>query len=47
MAMFHAVGVTPEAATLAEATGGADLPEVAGGEDDIIEESGEAVVQSR
>ncbi len=35
IAMFHAVGVTPEAATRAEAAGGADLPEVEVGPDDI------------
>lgn len=28
VAMFHAVGITPEAPTLAAATGGADVPEV-------------------
>ena len=33
MAMFHAVGVTPEAATLEQATGGAALPELTVGED--------------
>ena len=38
VAMFHAVGVTPEAATLAGATGGADLPELFVGEGDITEE---------
>ena len=38
MAMFHAVGVTPEAATLAEATGGEALPELLVREIDIAEE---------
>jgi predicted aconitase len=40
IAMFHAVGVTPEAATLTDATGGVDLPEVAVSTDDISEEKG-------
>ena len=35
VAMFHAVGVTPEAATLAEATGGNELPEISVSMDDI------------
>ena len=38
IAMFHGVAVTPEAATLADATGGADLPEVFVGPDEIVEE---------
>lgn len=38
IAMFHAVGVTPEAATLNEATGGGQLPELTIGIDDISAE---------
>ena len=38
IAMFHAVGVTPEAATRAHATGGVDLPEVIVGPDDLRDE---------
>ena len=38
IAMFHAVGVTPEAGTLLEATGGAELPEIALGMEDISAE---------
>jgi predicted aconitase len=38
IAMFHAVGVTPEAGTRAEATGGVDLPEVTVGPDDLRQE---------
>ena len=35
LAMFHAVGSTPEAPTLADATGGADLPELVVRPEDI------------
>jgi predicted aconitase len=38
VAMFHAVGVTPEAATLEQATGGATLPALTVGEGEIAEE---------
>lgn len=38
VAMFHAVGVTPEASTLAQATGGVALPELLVREGDVTEE---------
>jgi predicted aconitase len=38
IAMFHAVGVTPEAATRAQATGGVDLPEITVGPDALRDE---------
>ncbi|MGZ8756110.1 MAG: aconitase X [Acidimicrobiia bacterium] len=38
IAMFHAVGVTPEAATRTQATGGVDLPEVTVGPGDLRDE---------
>jgi predicted aconitase len=38
VAMFHAVGVTPEATTLEQATGGAALPELTVGEAEIADE---------
>ena len=38
IAMFHAVGVTPEAVTLSDATGGLELPEISVGIDDISDE---------
>jgi predicted aconitase len=38
IAMFHAVGVTPEAVTRAQATGGVDLAEVTVGPDELWDE---------
>jgi predicted aconitase len=38
IAMFHAVGVTPEAPSLTQATGGVDLPEFTVGPDHLREE---------
>jgi len=38
IAMFHVVGVTPEATTLTHATGGVDLPEFTVGSEDLRDE---------
>ncbi|HKY48277.1 MAG TPA: aconitase X catalytic domain-containing protein [Acidimicrobiia bacterium] len=38
IAMFHAVGVTPEAATMTDATGGVDLPEFTVGPQQLSDE---------
>lgn len=38
IAMFHAVGVTPEAATITHATGGVDLPELTVGPQQLMDE---------